>query len=270
MGSNGNGFQPSGNHLGVNLAFTKFLFVIPRQDDEAVAHRMRVAGTTVARGFFNDFDADGTRETQPHETIQFLVADGEPHADSGIGAARFALQVSGKYRPRLQELEAELRRRLGDIAQILGVDGAERTPRYTSAELYEYAYRAAMARKSGRVARRAFVLPITKTGEWWEKSALDRHTYFYPHVDRTSGCPAHGHARTAQEGISTIFRRLYHNPDGYQRPGEFDFITYFECEEEHAPTFHRVHEALRDTASNPEWQYVQEGPLWQGTRVLRW
>jgi hypothetical protein len=31
-----------------------------------------------------------------------------------------------------------------------------------------------------------------------------------------------------------------------------------------------VHRARQDTAQNPEWRYVQEGPLWVGRRVLRW
>ncbi len=79
-----------------------------------------------------------------------------------------------------------------------------------------------------------------------------------------------GHARTADAGISTIFRRLYHNPDGYERAGEYDFITYFECEDAHVHTFERICAALRDTTNNPEWSYVKEGPLWQGKRVLKW
>ena len=127
-----------------NLAFTKFLFVIPRRDDDAVVARLRAAGSIVARGFFNDFDADGTRESQPHETIQFLLAEGHHHADSGVEAAGYVVQVSGKYRPRLVEVEQELRRRLGDAAEILSLDGAERALRYTSAELFDFAYRRAV------------------------------------------------------------------------------------------------------------------------------
>ncbi len=273
-GNGGGGFNPGGNHLGVNLAFTKFLFVIPRRDDPVGTARLRAAGGTIARGFFNDFDADGTREIQPHETIHFYVVDGD-HAGgsgsgSGIGAARYAVQVSGKYRPRLNELEQELRRRLGDAGDVVALDGAERNPRYTSSELYDYAYKRVLPRKSGRVARNVFVLPINKTAEWWQMSPLERHAFFYPHVDAGSGCPVHGHARTAQDGISTLYRRLYHNPDGYERPDEFDFITYFECEDPHIETFCRIHESLRDTARNPEWRYVKEGPLWRGHRVLRW
>src|ERR671928_167963 len=71
--------------------FTKFMFVVARREDAAVASRLRAAGSTIARGFFNDFDADGAKETQPHENIQFLIADGILVADSGIAAARYAV-----------------------------------------------------------------------------------------------------------------------------------------------------------------------------------
>src|SRR5262245_60473159 len=99
--------------------------------------RLRVAGSSISRGFFNDFEADGTRDTQAHERIQFYVGCESLPGDSGIAASRYAAQVSGKYRPRLNELEAELRRRLGDAGEVIALDGAERTPRYTSSELYE-------------------------------------------------------------------------------------------------------------------------------------
>ena len=272
-----NGFSPSGNNLGANLSFTKFLFIVPRAYDDAAGTRLKGIGSLISRGFFNDFDADGARDLQPHETIQFLLAEGDrledlapPVGPRRLMAARYALQVCGKYRPRLQEVEAELRRRLGDAGEVIALDGAERTPRYTSSELYDYAYRRAAARTSGRHARNAFVLPVRKNAEWWQKPALERHAYFYPHVDSSTACHVNGHARTAEAGIETIFRRLFHNPDGYSRPGEYDFITYFECDDPHVETFERIHRALRDTTKNPEWRYVEEGPLWRGKRVLRW
>jgi hypothetical protein len=62
----------SNSHLGVNLAFTKFIFVTPARDDDAARTRLRAAGAIVARGFFNDFEAEG-RDGPPQETIQFLV-----------------------------------------------------------------------------------------------------------------------------------------------------------------------------------------------------
>lgn len=166
------------NHLGVNLAFTKFLFVSPVGDDEAARTRLRAAASVIQRGFFNDFESEG-RESVPQETI-----------------------------------------------------------------------------------------PMSKTAEWWLKHPLERHAYFYPSSNGNG--PVKGHARSAHEGISTIYRRLYYNPDGVNRADEFDFITYFECAEEHLPTFDRVRQALRDPSQNPEWSFVIEGPEWRGRRVLRW
>jgi len=253
-----------------NLSFTRFIFIVPKREDDVFIARLRAAGGVVARGFFNDFEADGSREGQPHETIQFLVVEGETHPDSAMAAARYAVQVSGKYRPRLIEVEIDLRRRIGEIAGIFAIEGALRSPMYTSHTLHEFAYKPAGQRRPGRQSPMALVLPISKSQEWWQRDALERHAFFYPHVDPTTGCPALGHARAAEEGIAVLYRRLFHNPDGYEQPGEYDFITYFECAPEHVATFERVHAALRDTSKNPEWRFVTEGPLWKGRRVLKW
>jgi hypothetical protein len=262
----GNG-QPT---IGANLSFTKFLFIVAEQDDAATLARIRTAGANISRGFFNDYDSDGSRDVQPQETIQFLVVDGEPQGRDGIGAAKFVVQLSANYRPRLDEVACDLKRRVGGIADVIVLDGAERAPRYTSAELHHFAYKQALSRMSGRTARNAIIVPLSKTSAWWEKSVLERHAYFYPHQEDSMSYPVKGHAKAAEEGIKTIFRRLYHNPDSYQRQGEFDFITYFECTDENLPIFDQICRALRDERQNPEWKYVLEGPEWRGKRVLRW
>ena len=262
--ANGSGFSdPS-----VNITFTKFLFIVSPLDDEAARTHVRTAGGLIARGFFNDFDADGSRDPQSRETIQFLLGGPSRHG-SGIAGARYAVHLSANYRPRLQEVELELRRRLGGSATVTALDGVIRAPRYTSAELYRFAYKQAMARMSGRQAPNAIILPLSKSDEWWEKPPIDRHAYFYPQRD-AGGCPVKGHAMAAEAGVATIFRRLYHNPDGYQRADEFDFITYFECADEHLATFDQICRALRDVRQNPEWRFVTEGPEWRGKRVIRW
>ncbi len=268
----------NGNGVGVNLAYTRFLFVIARSDDDAHGARLRTAGANIARGFFNDFDIDDTRDTQvrAQETIQFLIREGETRPLQGtvpppnINLARHAVQITSKYRPRLQEIDDEFRRRLGDLSEIITLEGAARNPRYSSAEMVSYANRGVLPRRSGRTSRNAIILPVRKTAEWWQKGTLDRHSYFYPHVDHTSASPVRGHALAAEQGISTLFRRVYHNPDGYERPNEFDFVTYFECDDEALPVFEQVMVSLRDLHKNPEWRYVEEGPMWRGRRVLRW
>ena len=260
-----------------NLAFTKFLFVVARTDDDAHTSRLRTAGGNIARGFFNDYDIDDARELQPQrfETIQFYIHDGgtaDAATCSGpcIQRAQHLVQVSSKYRPRLDEIEEELRRRAGDSATILSLDGAFRSPRYSSPEMMHYSNKGAPSRRSGRLSRNAIIAPMRKTPEWWEKSALERHSFFYPHVDHASATPVKGHALAAEKGIASLFRRVYHNPDGYERPGEFDFVSYFECDDESLPVFDQVMTSLRDFAQNPEWRYVEEGPMWRGKRVLRW
>lgn len=270
----GNG-AANGNAVTANVAFTKFLFVIARADDDAHGARLRTAGGNIARGFFNDFDIDDARETQAQrfETIQFFVREGDIPAQSPnppIQRARHMVQVSSKYRPRLQEIDEELRRRVGDSAEILALDGAFRNPRYSSPEMVHYSTKAAPVRRSGRLSKNAIVVPIRKTPEWWQKSTLERHSYFYPHIDHASASPVRGHALAAEKGIPVLFRRVFHNPDGYERKGEFDFITYFECDDESLPVFDQVLTSLRDFHQNPEWRYVEEGPIWRGRRVLRW
>jgi hypothetical protein len=264
MSGSGNSF--AGNHLGVNLAYTKFFFVTPGRDDEATRVKLRAAGSTVGRGFFNDFDAEG-RDTSPHETIQFLVR-ASPETGAAAGAP-YALQICSKYRPRLAETDVELRRRVGDFAEVTALEGAARVPQYTSAAMYAYAYKDAQTRGSGRVQKNAIVIPIRKSQEWWDKQALDRQTFFYPHAD-AMGSRVNGHALAAEAGIQTIYRKLYYNPDGYGREDEWDFVTYFECADEHLATFDRICRSLRDVRQNPEWRYVTEGPEWRGKRVLKW
>jgi hypothetical protein len=262
----GNG-QPG---VSTNLTFTKFLFVVPLLDEAATELRIRNAGSNISRGFFNDFDADGTREVRPQETIQFLTADVPSEGRHGLGAARYVVHLSANYRPRLEEVMGELKRRVAGCADVIVIDGAERIPRYTTAEMHNYAYKPAQARLSGRVAPNAIIVPMNKTSAWWEKTPLERHAYFYPHQEDSTSYPVKGHAQAAEAGISKIFRKLYHNPDGYQRQGEFDFVTYFECTDENLPVFDQICRALRDERQNPEWKYVLEGPEWRGKRVLRW
>ena len=264
MGANGQA------DAAANLTFTKFIFVLPYQDDAATLTKIRAAGSNISRGFFNDYDADGTREPQPQETIQFLAVETTGIGRHGIGAARFVAHISANYRPRLDEVACELKRRIAGAADIIILNGAERMPRYSSAEMHKFAYKPALLRESGRNAPNSVIMPMSKTAEWWKKSALERHSYFYPHHEDASGSPVKGHAKAAEAGISKFFRRLYHNPDGYERPNEFDFITYFECADENLPVFDQVCRALRDERQNPEWKYVLEGPEWRGKRVLRW
>src|SRR5688572_2471272 len=126
MGANGQ------SDAATNSTYTKFIFVLPYQDDAATLAKIRAAGSNISRGFFNDYDADGSRDPQPQETIQFLTADTTGGAREGIGAARFVAHVSANYRPRLDEVVSELKRRIDGAADTIILNGAERVPRYSS------------------------------------------------------------------------------------------------------------------------------------------
>jgi hypothetical protein len=131
MGANGQ------SDAAVNLTYTKFLFVLLYQDDAATLTKIRAAGSNISRGFFNDYDADGTRDPRPQETIQFLAAETTGPGRQGIGAACFVAHVSANYRPRLDEVAGELKRRITGAADMIILDGAERLPRYSSAEMHK-------------------------------------------------------------------------------------------------------------------------------------
>ena len=104
------------NHLGVNLLFTKFIFVTPSRDDEAEKNRLRAAAATVARGYFNDYEGNGNSDSSPQDSLQFLVSD---HV-TGIGSVtpRYVLQVSSQIPSAIAGhgtgLPAQVRRWRGD------------------------------------------------------------------------------------------------------------------------------------------------------------
>ena len=139
--------------LGANLLYSKFPFVTLRRDDAKARARVREAGGCIGRGFFNDFHGNGTPTTRSNETIQFLVTSMATRCKDGLLSADYVAHLTTKYRPRLDEIQAELERRLGSVASVRALDGALQAPRYTSAALHEYAYSAAAERQSGQRPR---------------------------------------------------------------------------------------------------------------------
>ena len=263
-----------GTEPAANLAYTKFLFVMARAEDDAHGARLRTAGGNIARGFFNDFDIDDSRETQaqPFETIQFFVRDGElPEPEPTcvgpcINKARHLVQVSSKYRPRLQEIEEELRRRIGDAADVLALDGA-----VAHAALLEPGDGALL--EQGRAAapvgprqpQRHHRARFARRPSGGRRARSSGTPISIRTSIATSACPVKGHAVAAAErGIPALFRRVYHNPDGYEReasstssPTSSAMTRRCRCSTACSPS-------LRDLEQNPEWQFVQEGPIWRG------
>lgn len=95
----------------------------------------------------------------------------------------------------------------------------------------------------GRVrARRAALIPIKKTGAWWELAQDERRAIF---EDQSH------HTEIGLKYLPAVARQLYHCRDLAQ---PFDFLTWFEYAPESADSFEELIEKLRST---PEWQYVE-------------
>ena len=92
-----------------------------------------------------------------------------------------------------------------------------------------------------RGAKRAALIPITKSAEWWELAQDERREIF---EERSR------HTATGLRYLPAIARRLYHCRD----LGEpFDFLTWFEYAPSDADAFEELVGLLRATE---EWRYV--------------
>src|SRR5262249_40175702 len=110
--------SPSTPSVGVNLAFTSFLFVRLRYEDADTHLALRAASDAIGRGYFNTFALEGgPRDAAPHETIQFLTLAPEAVIRNTVpGGGRpipgYCAHVSSRVRSRLPEVEKELIRRV--------------------------------------------------------------------------------------------------------------------------------------------------------------
>ena len=143
--------------------------------------------------------------------------------------------------------------------------------------MHDFAYAHQRTQEPGTSMPNAFLLPLRKLPEWWEKDWMERHTYFLPRYDADGRMASEGHALTAAAGIPALMRRTYRCGDTSFRlkaeatgAPEYDFITYFECADADVSTFETVVRALRDVQRNPEWRFVREGPTWRGRRMESW
>jgi chlorite dismutase len=97
----------------------------------------------------------------------------------------------------------------------------------------------------GRTAStRAVLIPIKKTGAWWQLSQDERREIFEEQSRHTS---------VGLEYLPAIARRLYHCRDlGTEEP--FDFLTWFEFSPDHEKDFDSLLVRLR---ASREWDFVE-------------
>ncbi len=237
--------------------------------------RQAAAGLPVAElaerlGLRNEF---GSGAGDPPDAVSFLAgtesASGDIE-DFGLKHASAVVHAASGSAALVSEFFAELRRMLDPAIGVRFLNGVVRPMTYTGLAMFNFAYAHRVLQQPASVMPNAFLIPMSKTSAWWRKDWMERHTYFLPRYDDAGRRLSEGHALAAAAGIPCIMRRFYKNAAEPTPPGAYDFITYFECADEDVPTFHEICSTLRNTARNPEWKFVREGPMWHGRRAATW
>ncbi len=119
--------------------------------------------------------------------------------------------------------------------------GIVQPPQYTNAD-EQSRLEAVQPPLGRRGAKRAALIPIKKSDEWWTLSRPRRREIF---EERSH------HLATGSEYLPAIARQLYHCRE-LDEP--FDFLTWFEYAPQDAPAFEELVRRLRET---PEWAFVE-------------
>jgi hypothetical protein len=219
----------------------------------------------------HEYDPPGM--TEAGGTVAFLrrlAATPGDIEDESVLEAQVVIHVSSSRPEVVDSFCAEAESCLSSAGRVRVLRGSARARSYTGAAMNRWAYERAAEQRPGAETPNAFLLPLRKLAEWWEKDWMERHTYFLPTYDGSGRMVSQGHALAAEEGIACLLRRTYRSAQEPAPEGEYDFVTYFECADGDVPVFRRVCSALRDPARNPEWRFVREGPTWHGRRVASW
>jgi hypothetical protein len=226
-------------------------------------------------GLHNEFDGAPPPGSSSVAFLRRIDAVAADIPDEGLMSANAVIHIQAWGQTSLSRgltpgVCDALTRLLGSAATIRVLRGAAGPTRYTGGLLHEFAYAHQRTQQPGDAMPHAFLLPMSKTAEWWAKDWMERHTYFLPGYDVRGHMTHPGHVLSAAPGIPHLMRRTYRHPLEPTPAGEYDFLTYFECAHSGVPVFHEVVAALRDVSRNPEWAFVREGPLWHGRRVPTW
>jgi chlorite dismutase len=141
---------------------------------------------------------------------------------------------------RLSVLEGAAAARAGDGATWV-LRGVTSNERYVTR--HEHDELAARQEPLGRPgSTRAALIPIKKSGAWWELAQDERRRIF----EESSR-----HVASGLEYLRAVTRRLHHGRDLAE---PFDFLTWFEFAPKDAAHFEELVQRLRSTE---EWSYVE-------------
>jgi hypothetical protein len=221
-------------------------------------------------GLGNEYGAAGGDPPQSIAYLRTVSAVPGQLDDPGLVGAQAVVHVAATAPEPVTEFRAGLARLLGPAVTQRVLSGVVRPPGYTGQAMFNFSYGERVLQQPAAVMPNAFLVPLSKTADWWRKDWMERHTYFLPRYDGAGTMRNQGHALAAAQGIACLLRRTYKALTEPAAEGDFDFITYFECADAEVPVFHDVCGALRDVTRNPEWAFVREGPTWHGRRTATW
>jgi hypothetical protein len=221
-------------------------------------------------GLRNEFSAAAPAERESFALLRRQGGAPADIADDDILNADCVVHVVSRTADAVDEFCGAAMKALATAGRCRVLRGVVQPRNYTSAAMNAWAYARQVVQQPGEAMPNAFLVPLSKTADWWRKDWMERHTYFLPRYDETGRMLNEGHALATEAGIPYLLRRTYRHPAPPAPEGEYDFLTYFECDDAHVATFHAVCAALRDVGRNPEWRFVREGPTWHGRRVATW
>lgn len=190
--------------------------------------------------------------------------------DDGLLLADSVVHISSASGSTVDRFCTELRRLLPGRVGVRVLAGIRLLPSFTGQAMHGFAYANQAVQLSAADMPNVFLVPLSKSAEWWEKGWMERHTYFLPRYDDEGRMISEGHVLAAAPGIPALLRRTYRHQTQPAPLGEYDFVNHFECSDADVSVYETVCEGLRDVARNPEWAFVKEGPTWRGRRVETW
>ena len=161
-----------------------------RPDDAAARAGAAVAALAARLGLVNEFDARGGDPPSAVAFLRRVAAVAGARDDEGLRQADAVVHVAAPTAAPVAEFCAELSRLVGPAAAPRVLGGVVRPMTYTGNAMHNFAYAHRVLQQPGRVMPNAFLIPMSKTPEWWAKDWMERHTYFLPRYDERAGWSA--------------------------------------------------------------------------------
>ena len=186
-------------------------------------------------GLRNEFDPGDPPARESFALLRRQAATPADIADEGILGADWIIHVASKRGEVVDELCEGVTKLLAPVARARVLRGVVRPKNYTGAAMNNWAYGHAVVQQPGAAMPNAFLCPMSKTAEWWRKDWMERHTYFLPRYDEQGRMVSEGHALATAAGIPCLLRRTYKSVTEPAAEGDYDFVSYFECNDEAIP-----------------------------------